>query len=337
MSHPEITEVPKEFFVPKRFAGLRLLQFIKLRLPGLGKNTAAKLMAAGKVTIDLETIRKDQILDSGMRVTVLMRQSPSDPAAVDLKLDIIHEDDQLLVLNKPAGEVVTRARQDVSCKLLDTLANYLGSGPDDEIRPRVVHRLDRDTSGVLLIAKTVECKRWLTTQFEEHKVEKKYLAVVHGEIYEDEGKIDLKIRPVSKRSSVMRASRSAGRDCLTEFKVAERFFGYTLLEVFPKTGRTHQIRVHMKASGHPLAVDPTYGGHEELKLSTLKRGYRGTKGRAESPIMDRLSLHAQSISFASCEGAEPVRYEVDPPDDFNHLLRCLRKYRKKSKSSIEDW
>ena len=337
MSQPEITEAPLEFFVPKRFAGLRMLQFLKLRLPGLGRNTAAKLMAAGKVTIDSETIRKDQILDAGMRVTVLMRQSHSDPAAVDLSLEIIHEDDQLIVLNKPAGEVVTRGRQDESCKLLDAVAHYLESGPDDEIRPRVVHRLDRDTSGVLLIAKTVECKRWLTNQFEEHKVEKKYLAVVHGEIYEDEGKIDLKIKPISKRSNIMKASRSAGRDCLTEFKVAERFFGYTLLEVFPKTGRTHQIRVHMKASGHPLAVDPTYGGHEDLRLSNLKRGYRTTKGRTESPIMDRLSLHAQSIRFVPREGAEPVTYEIDSPDDFNHLLHCLRKYRKKSKPRNDDW
>ena len=326
-----------EFAVPKRFAGLRLSQFLKRRLPRLGKNTAAKLIASGKVTIGNETIRQDQILDAGMWVSVLMRQSHSDPTAVDLPLEILHEDEQLIVLNKPAGEVVTRGRQDDSCKLLETLAHHLGSEQDDEIRPRVVHRLDRDTSGVLLIAKTTDCKRWLTTQFEEGKVEKKYLAVVQGEIYEDEGSVDLKIKPVSKRSTTMKASRNVGRDSLTEYKVAERFFGYTLLEVFPKTGRTHQIRVHMNAAGHPLAVDPTYGGHEELKLSNLKRGYRSSKGRTESPIMDRLTLHAQAIRFIPREGSEPASYEIDPPDDFNHPLRCLRKYRKKSRAGVDDW
>ena len=329
-------EVTLELGVTPRFDGLRLAHFVSRRLPNVPKKTAFRLIRAGKVCINGQQMEEDQVVKNGTWVTVTLRPGQSDPMEIPLRLEILHETPEFIVLNKPAGEVVVAERSQSSCALLYSLAQHFRLTSGEEIRPRVVHRLDRDTSGVLVIAKTLDCQRWLSGQFQEQKIKKTYLALVAGEVLGDTGSIDYKIRPASRRSTRMKASTKIGRDSLTHFTVIERFRGFTLLEVKPETGRTHQIRVHLSTIGHPLAVDPMYGVESELMLSSLKRKYRPAKGRPESPLIDRLTLHAASIEFQAEPEAGSLKFETEEPKDFVHLLRALRKYRKVSQPREEE-
>jgi 23S rRNA-/tRNA-specific pseudouridylate synthase len=181
---------------------------------------------------------------------------------------------------------------------------------------------------VLIVAKSLDAQKWLTLQFMENQVEKHYLALVEGEVQEETGNVDLRIKPASRRSTRMKATETAGRESWTEYRAVERFRGYTLLDVRPKTGRTHQVRVHLSAIGHPLAIDDMYGRKTELYLSDLKRNYHPPKDRPEPPIMDRLTLHADSVRFRPGPDAEHLQIDAPLPKDFGHLLRCLRKYRR---------
>lgn len=329
-------EGPVELSVPPRFAGLRLTRFLESRFPRLGRTSAFKLIRLGKVQVNGQPVEEDRALEAGEWVTVVLRESKTDPLGISIPLEILHEDRNVLVINKPAGEVVVHERGERRCRLLVALADHFRESGPEEAEPRVVHRLDRDTSGALIIAKNRETQKWITQQFMENLVEKRYLALVEGEIYEDTGSVDLKIRPASRRSTRMRTSKTVGRDALTEYRVIERFRGHTLLEARPRTGRTHQIRVHLRAIGHPLAIDTMYGTSQELYLSNLKRNYRRPKNRPEPPIMDRLTLHATSIRFQTAPGEEPMEIEAPLPDDFSHLLRCMRKHRKTSRRGPEE-
>ena len=338
MPGPEETaETPIDLTVPTRFSGLRLSRFLISHFPRLGPTSAQRLIRSGKVEVNGETVWQDAALHTNARVTVHLRESKTDPLGVNIELTVLHEDPQLIVINKPVGEVVVPARNEKRCRLLEALVSHLGEDKESEIGPRVVHRLDRDTTGALVFAKTLEAQRWLSSQFSDNLILKKYLAVVEGTVYEEEGSIDLKIRPAKRRSTEMKTSETVGRDALTEYRVAERFRGYTLLEVYPKTGRTHQVRVHLSAIGHPLAIDPMYGTVSEISLSQMKRNYRPSKTRPEAPVIDRLTLHAQSLKFHPSSESEPLEIEAPLPVDFERFLRCLRKYRKASRSGAEGW
>jgi len=329
-------EGPVELSVPPRFAGLRLTRFLERHFPRLGRTTAFKLIRLGKVQVNGQPVEEDRALEAGEWITVVLRESKTDPLGISIPLEILHEDPNLLVINKPAGEGVVHERGERRCRLLTAVAEHFRESGADDAEPRVVHRLDRDTSGVLIIAKNRETQKWITQQFMENSVEKRYLALVEGEIYEDTGSVDLKIRPASRRSTRMRTSETVGRDALTDYRIIELFRGYTLLEALPRTGRTHQIRVHLSAIGHPLAIDTMYGTSQEMYLSDLKRNYRRPKDRPEPPIMDRLTLHAESIRFRPTPDEEPTQIEAPVPDDLSHLLRCLRRHRKASRGGPEE-
>ena len=246
-------------------------------------------------------------------------------------LDVLWSDDDYVAVAKPAGLATIPGRGEGD-SVLERLGRQLGlrsSGTADP-RLRVVHRLDKDTSGLLVFAKNVAAQRHLSGQFQNNLVEKEYVALVSGRPTDAEGEIDAEIGPHPTARLRMAVLKHGGRPARTPWKVEETFRAYTLLRVFPKTGKTHQIRVHLRHIGLPLAIDPLYhpprpGTPAGIFLSAFKRDYRPTSGQPERPLMDRLTLHAERLRFMLPNG-ERKELTATVPKDLRALLNQLRRH-----------
>ena len=231
-------------------------------------------------------------------------------------LPILYDADGVVAIAKPAGLLVIPGRDEAECA-----RSVLSQQLDCPLL--VVHRLDRDTSGVLLFARDSDTQRFLSRQFQSHTVRKEYLALVVGKPTTDLGTIDapIGVHPTDKlRMAVL---KHGGRDAKTSWKVETHFRDFTLLRVFPKTGKTHQIRVHLAHVGLPLAIDPLYRKpFRPILLSELKRGYR--KIETERPLIERLTLHAHRLRFVAPSGRE-VQLEAELPKDFRAAVNQLGK------------
>jgi len=240
--------------------------------------------------------------------------------------EIIDDDDQLLVLNKPPRLLVLPDRYNKNLPNLYTiLMEELG-------KVFIVHRIDKETSGIILFAKTAEAHAELNTQFEERRVDKTYHAIVVGSPSPDEGVIDLPLAKDRKDVELMSVDRRNGKEAVTTFKVLERFSGYTFLELKPRTGRTHQIRVHLKSIGLPILADGSYGSGRGFFLSDVKARFQ-EKGE-EKPLLDRTALHAAGIALVHPSTRAPVTFSAPLPKDMVSVLRYLRKFRKGEQSSF---
>lgn len=246
-------------------------------------------------------------------------------------LSILARDAHFVAVDKPAGLAVIPGRGEPT-SVLDQLASQLGvpcSGTTDP-RVRVVHRLDKDTSGVVLFALDVAAQRHVSHQFQNNTVRKEYLALVAGSVREDAGTIDARIAPHPASRERMMVSKH-GRRALTEWQVEQRFRSMTLLRVFPRTGKTHQIRVHLASIGHPLLIDPLYNPSSSrdaspgLLLSSFKRGYRPSRDHEERPLIARLTLHAHRLHFVHLDGTQRS-LEAPLPKDFRATLQSLGKF-----------
>ena len=255
------------------------------------------------------------------------------------RLEILAETPDWVVVMKPAGLATIPGRGEDD-SVLERLGRQLAlpSGGTVDPRVRVVHRLDKDTSGVLLFAKHSAAQRHLSHQFQNNTIGKEYLALVAGRPTENAGEIDAPLARHPSSPQRMAVVRHGGRPAKTAWRVEEAFRDFTLLRVFPKTGKTHQIRVHLQAIGLPLAIDPLYnvprgGGRPAqgvtggLMLSAFKRGYRPAAGETERPLIERLTLHAHKLRFNSPSGGD-VEVEAPVPKDFRSALNMLRKYGK---------
>ena len=248
------------------------------------------------------------------------------------QLTILYEDADLVAVDKPAGVPTIPARGDDPDSILARLRKQLNLPEVGEVdaRLRVVHRIDRDTSGVLLMAKHLSAQRMLSDQFRHREVSKQYLAIVSGRPTEPSGHIDANLAAVGAAGRKMGVVRHGGRPAVTDWQVERVYRDVALLRVFPRTGKTHQIRVHLKHIGLPLAIDPVYhpvmaGKPVGVFLSTFKSKYRPPSDREERPLIDRLTLHAERLQFTRPDG-QPMEIVAPLPKDFRATLNSLDKY-----------
>ncbi len=235
-------------------------------------------------------------------------------------IPVLHEDEAVIALNKPGGLPVIPERWHPDWPCLKSIAV-------EQLQARVwvVHRLDAGTSGVVVLAKTAEAHRNLCEQFTKRRVEKVYLAIVSGNVEPEEQTIRLPLAPHPKKPG-MTIVQNGGKPAITMLRVVERFRGFTLLEARPQTGRQHQIRVHLQAIGHPLLVDHLYAKTEAFFLSAIKANYRVKADEHEQPLIQRLTLHAATLSFTHPLRQELFTLHAPLPKDFNAVIKNLRKY-----------
>lgn len=309
--------------------GRRLLAVCMDRWPLTPEIGLRRLIESGAIRVNEEPSTTKAVVRKGQCVTAV--GIPEATEATDtrgLDVEVVHADSHLLAVNKPFGATVVRERWELTCPFMDGVLRWMREEPGAPpatpgFRPRPVHRLDRDTTGVVLVALTPEAEKVLCRQFRERALEKEYIALVAG-CPEAGGEIDEPIEEAPSDKTRMRVARKAGKPSRTLYEVEERFRGYSLLRCRPKTGRRHQLRVHLAHIGYPVIGDALYGGGEQLLLSAFKRGYKAKRGREERPLIDRCALHAAAIAFVHPAGGV-MRLEAPPPKD---MLRALEKLRK---------
>ena len=242
------------------------------------------------------------------------------------KIDIIYTNDDILVVNKPAGVSVTRDRSG-QAQLLDVLTEQLG--PETANQLRLVHRLDKHTSGVMILAKTKDAQSRFSSCFEKRLIKKTYLAIVTGIVEAKKGTINAKLTRSRKNPALMCIARKRAKEAITDWELLADFGMTALLAVRPLTGRTHQIRVHLPSIGLPLAIDPLYGSDSPLFLSDFKTNYRLAGGKKEKPLIERLTLHAYQIELAGAQLNCPDCFIAGLDKKFTAALKMLTKHNPK--------
>ncbi len=293
--------------VPEEARGRRIDQFLAARFADLFSRTKIKeLILAGKVTVNGKRVKPNFLIFGNQEIRCEFEETVlAETRAEDIPIAVVYEDDDLLVVNKPAGMVVHPACGNLTGTLVNALLHYSKtlSKAGGDIRAGIIHRLDKDTSGLLVVAKNDAAHELLAHQFKHHQVEKVYWAVVNGVVEHDEMRSDAPLgRSLTNHRKII-VQKEGGRESLTHFKVLTRFQSATLLEVRPETGRTHQIRVHLKHLGYPALGDKEYG--------------------TASPFIDRQALHAKLISFVHPRTKKKLKFDSDLPEDFTHLLEQL--------------
>lgn len=301
--------------------GVRLDVYLTGRDAGLSRSQIRKAVEEGRVLVAGRQVKAGHRLRTGETVELVIPEpAPSDVLPEAIPLSIVFEDEHLLVVDKPAGMVVHPAAGHSSGTLVHALLHHCRdlSGIGGVLRPGIVHRLDRDTSGLLLVAKTDEAHRGLTTQFRDRRIDKTYLALVLGTPPTENGEILLPVgrHPVDRKRMSTRSSR--GREAVTRWSVRERFGAATLLEVDLLTGRTHQIRVHLSSQGYPVAGDPVYG------KSGWLRSVADTETRSILRSLKRQALHAARIAFRHPVHGTLLSFQSPLPEDLAVLCDALR-------------
>ena len=290
--------------------GERVDQFLCRSLPELTRSGAQKLIEAGGVACAGAAVKKNRRTEPGEVYAVQIPDpEPVDVAAQDIPLDVVFEDEDVIVINKPVGMVVHPAPGHPDGTLVNALLHHCGdslSGINGALRPGIVHRIDRDTSGLIIAAKNDAAHLSLAGQLQDHSLYREYHAVAVGGFREEEGTVDAPIgrHPVDRKK--MAVDRKSGREAVTHYQVLERYSGYTYLRCRLETGRTHQIRVHLASLGHPLLGDVVYGA---------KKPVPGLAGQC---------LHAKKLSFVHPRTGERVEVECPLPEWFEEVLKKLR-------------
>jgi 23S rRNA pseudouridine1911/1915/1917 synthase len=312
----ELNEVMLNVTIPNNYAGLRLDQALAQLFPNWSRSRLQLWISQKRITLDGKAVNSKQKVWGNEQICINPKSFSTGPQfkAEAIRLNIIYEDDFLLIINKPVGMVVHPGNGNWQGTMLNALLHHaaqLSNVP----RAGIVHRLDKDTSGLLVVAKTIDTQINLIRQLQQHQVKRNYLALVLGQVTQN-GQVD---EPIG-RHPVQRTKMAVikkGKPARTHYQILEQFDGCTLLQCSLETGRTHQIRVHMHKIGHPLAGDPIYGG--KPKKTNQEIGQLLT-------IFPRQALHAQQLELAHPKNDKIMRWEATLPDDMNTLLQTLRQY-----------
>lgn len=310
--------------VPEEGRGLRLDRFLADLHQEISRSRLQGLIQEGKIRVDGRKVPPSRKLRGGESITVeIPAPAPRIPAAEELPLRILHEDDDLLVVDKAAGMVVHPAAGVEGGTLVNALLFHVDEleASEEDPRPGIVHRLDKDTSGCLVVAKTPGALAALQASFQERAVEKRYLALVHGRPKEDRFTLDTPFgrHPTDRVRFTSRNPVGPERRAITHVEVRERFQGASLVEVDLETGRTHQIRVHLSEAGHPLLADALYGG---IRREARLRGVDPVRQAAKA--LGRQALHAWRLAFPHPRTGERVELEAPLPEDLRQALATLR-------------
>ncbi|MCF6156823.1 MAG: RluA family pseudouridine synthase [Candidatus Brocadia sp.] len=324
----EVSQVKEVTFdIKKTFDDKRIDRYLASRLPDYSRTFIQKIIKEGAVLVNGRTVKSSYDIQKGDFISVhvpVLEESKIVPE--DIPLNIVYEDDYLMLINKPYDMVVHPAGGHPSGTLVNALAFHCQnlSQINGPLKAGIVHRLDRDTSGIMLAIKSDAVHSHIAMQFEKRYVRKEYIAVVEGEVTFDSDEIHLPIGRHKSDRQKMAVRRDDGKEATSIYEVLERFRGYTLVKVMPKTGRTHQIRVHMRSIGHPVVADFMYSNHESCYLSDLLGKERES---GEVPIIERQALHAHKIGFFHPIQNKTMEFQVDLPEDISLLVKTLREVR----------
>jgi len=326
--------------VRRKLPGARLDKYLVSRFKKASRSIIQKLIKSGEVLVNGKPTKNSYEMEGGDVIEITFQPpEPYDVVPEDIPLDIVYEDDYILAINKPINMIAHPANRTQGGTVANAVAFYSKqlAQTDDPFRPGIIHRLDKNTTGLMVIAKSDEAHWRISRQFENRTTEKVYHAVVHGAPEFDEDIIDV---PIGQHPTVHDRYIATGfaerlgskfekrlhKNAVTRYKVLERFSGFTLIELYPKTGRTHQLRIHMSHIKHPIVGDPFYGGRNI--------GMQHVTGRpSDSPdlIWKRQMLHACRLTFTHPIEQEPITLEAPYPQDFIDLLAALREYAARGK------
>jgi 23S rRNA pseudouridine1911/1915/1917 synthase len=323
---PESSAI-KTLTVPPEAAGQRLDQWLAAQFPDASRVRVQQLMEQGKVSVNSKAPKPSLRLRGGEHIAITgeVELPPLKAFAEDIPLDVVYEDDDISVINKPAGMTVHAGAGKAEAGSRGTLVNALLhrfgklSQAGGELRPGIVHRIDKETSGLLVVAKNDRSHRRLAQQFSRREVKKTYTALVHGWMHQDQGTIRAPISRDLVRRQRMTTRRREGREAVTHWKVLKHYeskYGrFSLLEINIETGRTHQIRVHLSSLGHPVAGDTLYGA------PAASRGYGGTS--SDSASLGRHFLHASGLHLQHPIRNTPLSFKQPLPAELESFLRVI--------------
>ncbi|MFK8282168.1 RluA family pseudouridine synthase [Capnocytophaga cynodegmi] len=306
---------------------LRVDKFLMNFVENATRNKVQQAAKQGNIFVNGVAVRSNHRVKANDEVKVMFAHPPHEYLLTpeNIPIDIVYEDDQLLVVNKPAGMVVHPGHGNYSGTLINALIYHFENLPNNSSnRPGLVHRIDKDTSGLLVIAKTEEAMLHLAQQFFNKTSEREYIALVWGNVEQDEGTIEGHIgRHLKDRLQMdVFPEGNYGKEAVTHYKVLERFGYVTLISCKLETGRTHQIRVHMKHIGHTLFNDERYGGNKILKGTTFAKYKQFVENCFD--VLPRQALHAKTLGFEHPTTGEFLRFDSNLPED---MTRCIEKWR----------
>jgi 23S rRNA pseudouridine1911/1915/1917 synthase len=319
-----------ELTVQLKTAGMRLDQYLVMQFADFSRSLLQRAIEADTVTVNDKPAKRSTKVKQGDRVRVwLPVPDRAEPTPEDIPLEVLYEDEYLAVVNKPYNMVVHPARGNWGGTLVNALAHRFQhlSKINGDYRPGIVHRLDRDTSGVILVAKEEKAHRDLGMQFESRKIFKEYVAITHGVLDRDSDYIERRIghHPHDRIKMIATDDETIGKEACTFYEVIERFKGYTFVRCQPRTGRTHQIRVHLGSVGCPVLADKTYSGRDSFKLSDLTPGLAPEQ---DEVLLGRQALHALRLRLFHPHTKQPLAVEAPLPAEFVKTLEALRRLRK---------
>lgn len=330
MSPPEnLSTEPIDLVVSPDQDGWRLDLFLVHHFPNYSRVHLRRVITAGGVKVDNLGGKPSYRLKTHQQVRVVLPEIPREaPIPEDIPLDILYEDDWLVVVNKPPGMVVHPARGHWSGTLASALQFHFGgqlSSMGGPTRPGIVHRLDRDTSGAIVVAKSDVAHGKLGSQFQDRLIEKEYFALVAGCPDHDRDVIQqpIGVHPRQREKMAIRRDETVSRAAETFYEVLERFDGFAAVSVMPKTGRTHQIRVHLGHLGCPVLCDRQYGGRSRITRGEIRR-----VPEDQHILLERQALHARRLRFSHPDSGQPLEVEAPLPADIAGLLSELREFRK---------